>query len=142
LRSRCGALSGDLLAHISTADTVRDLDHLRELVGDHQLTYRGVSYGTFLGQTYANMFPSRVRAMILDGLVDPIAFASGVAPSIASGIADANVVFAKFQALCQSAGPLRCTLAGNTPVALRVQRCSHACGARRSRPRWRTHQAS
>ena len=54
---RCEAQSGALLAHISTADTVRDLDHLRQLVGDRRLTYRGLSYGTSLGQTYANMFP-------------------------------------------------------------------------------------
>ena len=119
---RCAARSGELLAHISTADTVCDLDYLRQLVGEQQLTYRGISYGTFLGQTYANMFQSRVRAMVLDGLVDAIAFTSGVAPSIASGITDANAVFDRFQALCQSAGPLRCTLAGKTPVALRVQR--------------------
>jgi pimeloyl-ACP methyl ester carboxylesterase len=63
---RCAARSRDLLPHISTVDTVRDLDYLRELVGDPQLNYRGVSYGTFLGQTYANLFPDRVRAMVLD----------------------------------------------------------------------------
>src|SRR5262245_18255739 len=62
LASRCGALSGDLLSHISTADTVRDLDYLRQLVGDEQLTYWGWSAGTLIGQTYANMFPGRVRS--------------------------------------------------------------------------------
>ena len=71
---RCEALSGALLAHISTDDTVRDLDYLRQLVGDRQLTYRGLSYGTFLGQTYANMFPHRVRAMILDGVIDAVEY--------------------------------------------------------------------
>ena len=55
----------DLLAHVSTADTARDLDHLRQLVGDEQLTYRGIACGTFIGQTYASMFPGRVRAMVL-----------------------------------------------------------------------------
>ena len=59
---RCVALSRHLLAHDSTADTARDLDHLRKLVGDRTLNYRGVSFGTFIGQTYANMFPRRVRA--------------------------------------------------------------------------------
>ena len=63
-----------MLEHISTADTVRDLDYLRQLVGDAQLTYRGLSYGTFLGQTYVNMFPNKVRAMILDANIDPVAF--------------------------------------------------------------------
>ncbi len=53
----CGRLSGALLEHVSTTDDARDLDYLRQLVGDRQLTYWAVSYGTFLGETYANMFP-------------------------------------------------------------------------------------
>ncbi len=118
----CTSHSGELLAHISTADTVRDLDYLRQLVGDPQLNYRGISYGTFIGQTYANMFPQRVRAMVLDGALDPIAFTDGTAESIASSIADADLVFDKFQSLCQSAGPARCDLAAHGPVAPRVRR--------------------
>ena len=70
LAQRCGEEMGELLSHISTADTARDLDHLRELSGEEQITYVGFSYGTMLGQTYANMFPERVRAMMLDGVVD------------------------------------------------------------------------
>ena len=58
LTRRCGEVSGSLLAHISTADTVRDLDYLRRLVGDQRLTYYGISGGTFIGETYANMFPA------------------------------------------------------------------------------------
>jgi pimeloyl-ACP methyl ester carboxylesterase len=49
LARRCGKVSGRLLPHISTADTARDLDHLRRLVGDRKLTYVGLSYGTYLG---------------------------------------------------------------------------------------------
>ncbi|MFD1275770.1 alpha/beta fold hydrolase [Streptomyces kaempferi] len=59
---------------MSTADTARDLDQLRQAVGDPQLTYLGVSYGTFLGATYANLFPGKVRAMVLDSNVDPQAW--------------------------------------------------------------------
>jgi pimeloyl-ACP methyl ester carboxylesterase len=59
LARRRGKVSGWLLPHISTADTARDLDHLRRLVGDRKLTHVGLSYGTLLGQTYANMFPDR-----------------------------------------------------------------------------------
>ena len=118
---RCEAQSGALLAHISTADTVRDLDYLRQLVGDRQLTYRGLSYGTFLGQTYANMFPHRVRAMILDAVIDAVEYVKSVDAGIAASEADADLVFEKFLALCQAAGPKRCALAGKGSVASRVQ---------------------
>ena len=99
---RCEAQSGALLAHISTADTVRDLDYLRQLVGDRQLTYRGLSYGTFLGQTYANMFPHRVRAMILDAVIDAVEYVKSVDAGIAASKADADLVFEKFLALCRN----------------------------------------
>jgi pimeloyl-ACP methyl ester carboxylesterase len=74
---RCVALSGRLLGHVSTPDTLRDLDYLRRLVGDRRLTYRGLSYGTFIGQTYANMFPRRVRAIVLDAVLDPRQLSDG-----------------------------------------------------------------
>jgi pimeloyl-ACP methyl ester carboxylesterase len=117
---RCASRNEELLAHVSTADTVRDLDYLRQSAGDALLNYRGISYGTFIGQTYAGMFPQRVRAMVLDGVLNPVAFTSGTEGSIASSIADADVVFEKFQLLCQRAGP-RCALAGRGPVAPRVR---------------------
>ena len=82
----CGALSGALLEHVSTTDDARDLDYLRQLVGDRQLTYWAVSYGTFLGETYANMFPRRVRAMVLDGVVDPRVVVSGAAARFANTV--------------------------------------------------------
>ncbi len=119
---RCVALSGRLLAHISTADTARDLNYLRRLVSDRRLTYLGVSYGTFLGQTYANMFPTRVRAMVLDGVVDPVAFTTSTEAQVANGVTDTDLVFTKFASLCQRAGPARCGLAGHRSVALRVSR--------------------
>ena len=117
---RCVKLSGRLLAHESTADTVRDLDYLRRVVGDRELTYLGVSYGTFIGQTYANLFPRRVRAIVLDGVVNPRTFTTSVRASISSGVANSDLVFAKFQSLCQQAGPARCALAGHGSVAARV----------------------
>jgi pimeloyl-ACP methyl ester carboxylesterase len=122
LAQRCGALNGELLAHISTADTARDLDHLRRLVGDRKLTYLGESFGTLIGQTYANLFPRRVRAMALDGLIDPVASAAGTEAVLASGVAGTDRVFNQFLRLCQAAGPDRCALAGHGPVAPRVNR--------------------
>ena len=114
---RCTQRSRDLLPFVSTADTVRDLDHLRELVGDPQLTYRGISYGTFIGQTYANLFPDRVRAMVLDGNINPLAFTQTVERALASSIIDTDRVIRKFLELCRRAGPARCALArGGSPA--------------------------
>lgn len=59
-----------LARHMSTADVALDMEMLRRAVGDTDLTYLGFSYGTYLGQVYAAMFPSKVRAMVLDGVVD------------------------------------------------------------------------
>jgi pimeloyl-ACP methyl ester carboxylesterase len=119
---RCGARSGGLLAHISTTDSVRDLDYLRRLVGDRQLRFYGASAGTFLGQVYANLFARRVRAMVLDGVVDPVAWTAGAEAAIANLRGDTDLVFEKFQSLCQSAGPALCALAGEGPAAPRVQK--------------------
>jgi pimeloyl-ACP methyl ester carboxylesterase len=118
----CGARNGDLLAHISTADTVRDLDYLRWLVGDRRLNYLGESVGTFIGQTYANMFPGRVRVMALDGVIDPVAYTRGTAAALASGLLSADREFGQFLDLCEQAGPARCALAGDGPVAAGVRK--------------------
>jgi pimeloyl-ACP methyl ester carboxylesterase len=71
---RCERRNGGLLRHVSTADTARDLNLLRGEVGDRRLSYWGVSYGSFLGATYANLFPKRVRAIVVDGDVNPKAW--------------------------------------------------------------------
>ncbi len=68
---RCLTLNSAILPYVSTANVARDIDWLRSAVGDRRLTYLGFSYGTFLGATYQSMFPSHVRAMVLDGALDP-----------------------------------------------------------------------
>lgn len=70
---RCADGSGgaDALTHMGTRDTARDMDVLRAALGDEKLNYLGQSYGTRLGAVYAEEFPDRVRAMILDGAFDP-----------------------------------------------------------------------
>ena len=120
LGRRCAARNGELLQHIATADTARDMDHLRRLVGDARLTYLGESYGTFIGQTYANLFPGRVRAMALDGLTDPVASARGTATTLSSGLDGTDEVLRQFAATCAAAGPERCALAGHGPVLPRI----------------------
>ncbi len=117
LAQRCGRVMGDLLNHISTVDTVRDLEHLRELVGDEKITYVGLSYGTMVGQMYANMFPDRVRAMLLDGIVDPVAFTTSAETMTAVNSSSTDEVFAQFLQLCEQAGPDRCALAGHGETA-------------------------
>jgi pimeloyl-ACP methyl ester carboxylesterase len=112
LARRCGKVSGWLLPHISTADTARDMDHLRELVGEEKLTYVGLSYGTYLGQTYANMFPNRVRAMLLNGIVNAVRYSKSAEARLAMFSDAADEVFGQFLSLCASAGPERCALAG------------------------------
>ncbi|MDO8211315.1 alpha/beta hydrolase [Conexibacter sp. CPCC 206217] len=68
---RCLTLNREILPYVSTANVARDVDYLRGAVGDRRLTYLGFSYGTFLGATYQSMFPSHVRAIVLDGALDP-----------------------------------------------------------------------
>ena len=67
----CARKSGKLLPYVDTVSAARDMDVMRAALGDAQLTYLGLSYGTYLGQVYAQLFPTHVRALSLDGVVDP-----------------------------------------------------------------------
>ncbi|KPC71689.1 alpha/beta hydrolase [Streptomyces coelicoflavus] len=67
----CGADAPKLLRHVSTVEAARDMDVLRAVLGDEKLTYVGASYGTFLGATYAGLFPDRTGRLVLDGAMDP-----------------------------------------------------------------------
>jgi pimeloyl-ACP methyl ester carboxylesterase len=67
----CARAAGALLPHVGSTDVARDLDQLRRALGDDRLTYLGLSYGTLLGATYADLFPTHVRAAALDGAIDP-----------------------------------------------------------------------
>jgi len=79
LAEQCVQRGSKVRDHMSTANVARDLDRLRAAVGDEQLNYVGLSYGTYLGNTYANMFPERVRALVIDGVLDPIAWVNAEA---------------------------------------------------------------
>jgi pimeloyl-ACP methyl ester carboxylesterase len=63
----------DVLEHVGTREVAQDMDVLRSVLGDAKLTYLGYSYGTHLGSAYAEAFPGNVRALVLDGAVDPTA---------------------------------------------------------------------
>jgi pimeloyl-ACP methyl ester carboxylesterase len=67
----CAKYTGALLGHVDTVSAAKDLDLLRAALGDKKLDYLGYSYGTLLGQTYANLFPKKTGRLVLDGVVDP-----------------------------------------------------------------------
>lgn len=115
LGASCTLFSGDRISHSSTANVARDMDLLRQAVGDDELSYVGYSYGTVLGATYAALFPDRVRAMVLDGTMDVDAW-SGVGSDELLGArigqaAGATETFGEFARLCTEAGPTACALA-------------------------------
>jgi pimeloyl-ACP methyl ester carboxylesterase len=112
---QCKRRDKRLMAHVSTADTARDLDLLRRAVGERSLTYIGLSYGTFLGATYANLFPGKVRALALDGNLAPSAWtangdrdpAVGISLRIGSDLG-AGQNLAALLDLCGRVSPARC----------------------------------
>ena len=67
----CRQRSAKVLPHVSTDVAARDMDSVRAALGEPRLTYLGYSYGTSLGAAYLRLFPTRVRAMVLDGALDP-----------------------------------------------------------------------
>jgi pimeloyl-ACP methyl ester carboxylesterase len=109
----CHAQAGELLANIGTRDAAHDLDVVRAAIGDEKMSFLGVSYGSLLGQMYAEMFPERVRAMVIDGIAEPGVPGVEAATAQAAGF---ESVFDAFVAACD-ADPA-CPLAGNTRGAV------------------------
>ncbi|MER7757498.1 alpha/beta hydrolase [Kitasatospora sp. NPDC097643] len=104
----CSKNAGPLIEHMSTINVVRDLDRMRRAVGDSQLSFAGFSYGTLIGSTYANMYPSKVRAIIIDGNVDPnLRLHNGLEydRQRAGGF---ELALDEFLKRCQTAGAPRC----------------------------------
>jgi pimeloyl-ACP methyl ester carboxylesterase len=81
----CQKSAGKLMAHVSTTDTAHDLDLMRQVLGDDELHYFGISYGTELGGVYAHLFPKRVGRLVLDAVVDPTADTVGHAENQTRG---------------------------------------------------------
>jgi pimeloyl-ACP methyl ester carboxylesterase len=71
LAEECARRHADLLPFMGTNESARDMDLVRAALGEEQISYLGFSYGTALGATYASLYPERVRAMVLDGAIDP-----------------------------------------------------------------------
>ncbi|MEU8507030.1 alpha/beta hydrolase [Streptomyces brevispora] len=81
----CARRSGKVLPFVGTTNAARDMDLIREVLGDRKLTYFGMSYGTELGGTYAHLFPANVGRTVLDAVVDPTADTIGHARNQATG---------------------------------------------------------
>lgn len=77
IANACEARGGELYKNMTTADVARDLDWLRRAFGDDELNFYGMSYGSYVGATYANMYPRNVGRIIVDGVIDPVAWATG-----------------------------------------------------------------
>ncbi len=71
MAASCAAADPGLAGHVDTLDAARDLDRIRQALGQAKLTFLGLSYGTLLGAAYAQLYPTHVRAMVLDGAVVP-----------------------------------------------------------------------
>ncbi|HST65617.1 MAG TPA: alpha/beta hydrolase [Mycobacteriales bacterium] len=99
ISTSCLSKYGDDLQHYNTEETARDLDLVRQGVGDARLTYLGYSYGTRLGSVYAQLFPKRVRALVLDGAVDP---KQGEVASAQTQAAGFERAFDQFAADCKA----------------------------------------
>ncbi|MGW6285719.1 alpha/beta hydrolase [Streptomyces sp. NPDC055107] len=71
IADRCRDRNGETLRHVNTRNTARDLDAIRVALGERRISYFGLSYGTYLGSVYAQLFPRRVDRFVLDSAVDP-----------------------------------------------------------------------
>lgn len=95
----CAAEAGDLLPHLGTRDVARDMDLVRAAMGDDQLNYLGFSYGTAIGQAYAQLFPTHVRALVIDGVMDLSVDGLTAAATQAEGF---ETALAAFEADCDA----------------------------------------
>ncbi|MFG2092816.1 alpha/beta hydrolase [Streptomyces sp. NPDC048612] len=93
----CASRAGKLLQHVSTIEAARDMDVLRAVLDDDKLNFVGASYGTFLGATYAGLYPSRVGRMVLDGAMNPVLDSRTVNVDQTAGF---NTAFRAFAADC------------------------------------------
>lgn len=101
LAQGCQQRSGRVLPYVSTKVVAEDLDRVRQAVKDDRLTYLGYSYGTAIGATYLDLFPTRVRAMVLDGALDPAMTWDGFLRGQSQGF---DVALKAFLADCQRTG--------------------------------------
>jgi pimeloyl-ACP methyl ester carboxylesterase len=118
----CSTTGKPLTGAMSTAEVARDMDVLRRAVGDKKLTYLGFSYGSYLGEVYASLYPDRVRALAIDGVFDPVRWA-GTKKTQSTPIGErlgaaegAYRALNRALVLCDRAGETKCSFAAGNPV--------------------------
>jgi pimeloyl-ACP methyl ester carboxylesterase len=109
----CAENTGKSLEFIDTVSAARDLDLLRAVLGDEKLNYLGYSYGTFLGATYAELYPEKTGRLVLDGAIDPAASMSEVSETQAKGFESALAAY-----LDDCTGSGDCPFRGSTDEAM------------------------
>lgn len=107
--SACEQNSGGDLPYLDTLSVARDLDVMRAAVGSEKLDYLGFSYGTYIGETYAELYPERTGRIVLDGVIDPALTGDGMNEGQAKGFENATHAFAEW---CQAQRSGSCPLTG------------------------------
>jgi pimeloyl-ACP methyl ester carboxylesterase len=131
--AECSSRYGATLEHFNTVETAQDMEQIRQAVGDAALNYLGFSYGTELGAAYAHRYPTRIRAMVLDGAVDPQT-TGDVIRSTAEQVQGFESAFDQFAAdcahrsSCASLGSPRAAVAALERQANRAPMPSNAAG--------------
>jgi pimeloyl-ACP methyl ester carboxylesterase len=121
LGQRCLQRNPAIIGHMSTANVARDMEQLRRALGDRGLSFYGASYGSYLGNVYANLFPDKVRALVFDSVVDPVAWATGHGDGVTTPVflrehsdRGAGETLRQFLQLCEQSGP-RCAFSSAAP---------------------------
>ncbi|MET8043511.1 alpha/beta fold hydrolase [Micromonospora sp. NPDC005215] len=113
LRDDCRAQSGPLFDHLDSVSVARDTDAIRAALGERQLSFYQWSYGTLIGQAYAELFPDRVRALAMDSVMD---HSQGIREYVRSGAASNEALFHEFVTWCERTSS--CALHGRDVPAL------------------------
>ena len=111
----CSRSAGDLLGEIGTVSAARDLDVVRDALGEERADYLGYSYGTLLGATYADLFPQRVDRFVLDGALDPESSYTDLVAGQAAGI---EIALRAYATACLAGDAGDCPLSGDVEQAV------------------------
>ncbi|REK84814.1 alpha/beta fold hydrolase [Streptomyces inhibens] len=111
---KCRAKAGDMLPHLTTRNTARDMDVIRAVLGEKKISYLGYSYGTYLGAVYTQMFPQRTDRFVLDSAADPTRIWRGMFQTMAEGTVPAFTRWSAWTAERHTTYKL-----GNTPAEVR-----------------------